>query len=72
MPEHLRNPVTRLMREMGYGRGYRYAHDAPGNFAAMENLPQRLQGRRYYQPSDQGYEREVAERIRRWWGDRKG
>ena len=37
-----------------------------------QNLPPRLQGRRYYQPSDQGYEREVAERIRRWWGDRKG
>ena len=71
VPEHLRNPVTRLMREMGYGRGYRYSHDAPGHFAAMENLPPRLQGRRYYEPSDQGYEKEVAERIRRWWGDRK-
>ena len=71
VPEHLRNPVTRLMREMGYGRGYRYSHDAPGHFAAMDNLPARLQGRRYYEPSDQGYEREVAERIRRWWGDRK-
>ena len=72
VPKHLRNAVTRLMRGMGYGEGYKYAHDYPDHFAAMDNLPERLQGRRYYQPSEQGYEKEVAERIRRWWGERKG
>jgi putative ATPase len=71
VPKHLRNPVTRLMRDMGHGEGYKYAHDYPGHFAAMDNLPERLRGRRYYQPSGEGYEKEVAERIRRWWGERK-
>ena len=71
VPKHLRNAVTRLMGDMGYGKGYKYAHDYPQHFAAMENLPQRLQGRRYYEPSQQGYEREVAQRIRGWWGERR-
>jgi putative ATPase len=71
VPKHLRNAVTGLMRGMGYGEGYKYAHDYPDHFAAMENLPERLRGKRYYQPSDQGYEKEVAERIRGWWGDKK-
>jgi putative ATPase len=57
---------------MGYGRGYRYAHDEPEHFAAMQNLPDRLRGSRYYEPSDQGFERGVAERLRRWWGERRG
>jgi putative ATPase len=60
------------MGEMGYGKDYKYAHDYPEHFAAMENLPQRLQGRRYYEPSEQGYEREVAQRIQEWWGERRG
>ena len=72
VPAHLRNAVTGLMRGMGYGEGYKYAHDYPGHFAAMENLPERLRGRRYYEPSDQGYEREVGERLARWWGERAG
>ena len=69
VPLHLRNPVTGLMRGMGYGEGYRYSHDYPDNFAPMENLPESLKGRRYYEPGDQGYEREAAERLRRWWGE---
>ena len=56
-----------LMRDMGYGRGYKYSHDYEGNFEPMENLPPSLRGRRYYRPGDQGYEKEVAERLRRWW-----
>ena len=72
VPKHLRNAVTRLMGQIGYGKGYKYAHDYPEHFAAMENLPQRLQGRRYYEPSEQGYEREVAQRVREWWGERQG
>ncbi|MFW6151151.1 MAG: replication-associated recombination protein A [Chloroflexota bacterium] len=66
VPLHLRNPVTGLMRDMGYGKGYKYAHDYPGHFVRQQNLPSALQGRRYYEPSDQGHEREVAERLRRW------
>ena len=67
---HLRNAVTGLMRGMGYGEGYKYSHDYDDHFAPMQNLPEALKGRRYYTPSDQGYEPEVAERLRRWWGER--
>jgi len=72
VPLHLRNAVTGLMREMGYGKGYRYAHDFPEHFAGQENLPDNLKGRRYYQPSDQGHEKSIMERLQKWWGERKG
>ena len=68
VPLHLRNAVTGLMRDMGYGEGYKYAHDYEGNFTPMQNLPDSLKDRRYYQPSTQGYERTVKERMERWWG----
>lgn len=71
VPLHLRNPVTPMMKEMGYGKEYRYAHSYPEHFAGQANLPDNLKGRVYYEPSDQGYEKDVAERIRRWWGERK-
>ena len=71
VPLHLRNAATGLMREMGYGKGYEYAHDHEGHFAPMQNLPPGLEGRRYYTPTNQGYESEVAERLRRWWGDER-
>jgi putative ATPase len=67
VPLHLRNPVTRLMRDSGYGEGYKYAHDYPGHFVEQQNLPDKLQGKRYYSPSDQGYEKEIAARIEAWW-----
>jgi putative ATPase len=71
VPLHLRNAVTRLMKEMAYGAGYKYSHDYEGHFAPMQNLPDALKGRRYYQPSDQGAERDSAERLRKWWGEAK-
>ncbi|MCH8825708.1 MAG: replication-associated recombination protein A [Chloroflexi bacterium] len=69
VPMHLRNAPTGLMKDMGYGQGYKYSHDYEDNFAPMQNLPESLKGRRYYTPGDQGYEPEVAERLRRWWGE---
>ena len=72
VPLHLRNPVTGLMREMGYGREYKHSHDYEGHFTPMQNLPETLKGRRYYTPGDQGYELEVAERLWRWWGKQRG
>jgi putative ATPase len=72
VPLHLRNPVTRLMERMGYGKDYKYSHDYPGHFVRQDFLPPSLRGRRYYRPTEQGYEKEIAERIRRWWGERKG
>ncbi len=70
VPLHLRNAVTGLMRDMGYGEGYKYAHDYEGNFTPMQNLPDSLKGRRYYRPGTQGYERTVRERMEHWWGSR--
>jgi putative ATPase len=67
VPMHLRNSVTPLMKEQGYGKGYKYSHDYPGHFAQMENLPPSLKDRRYYQPSDQGYEKAVSQRLMEWW-----
>ena len=67
VPLHLRNAVTGLMRDMGYGEGYKYAHDYEGNFTRTQNLPDSLKHKRYYQPSGQGYERTVRERLERWW-----
>jgi putative ATPase len=72
VPLHLRNPVTGLMRQTGYGKGYKYAHDYPDHFVKQQNLPSSLQGKRYYIPGDQGYEREIAARLKRWWEEGKG
>ena len=69
VPLHLRNAVTGLMRGMGYGAGYKYSHDYEGHFEAQEYLPPNLSDRRYYEPSDQGSEAAIAERLRRWWGE---
>jgi putative ATPase len=68
VPLHLRNAVTGLMKDMGYGKEYRYAHDYDGNFTPMQNLPDNLKGRRYYRPGDQGYEIEISDRLKKWWG----
>jgi putative ATPase len=57
VPLHLRNAVTGLMRSMGYGQGYRYAHDFPGHVVEQQHLPDQLAGRRFYEPSEQGCER---------------
>ncbi len=64
VPLHLRNAVTGLMAGMGYGRGYRNAHDRPDHFAAEETfLPENLLGRRYYEPTDQGAEAQLKARV---------
>jgi putative ATPase len=65
VPMHLRNAPTRLLKELSHGRGYRYAHDEPEAYAAGENyFPEKLKGRRYYQPADRGLEARIAEKLR--------
>jgi putative ATPase len=64
VPLHLRNAVTGLGRSMGYGTGYRYAHDHDGGVVEQEHLPESLRGHRYYDPSDHGAEHEISERLR--------
>jgi putative ATPase len=63
VPPVIRNAVTRLMKEIGYGRGYRYAHDEPEGVGGMECLPESLVGRRYYRPLDAGEEAALAQRL---------
>jgi len=66
VPLHIRNAPTRLMKELGYGEGYRYAHNFPGHIVDQEHMPDKLKGRRYYHPTDQGFEKRIAERLERW------
>ena len=66
VPMHLRNAPTGLMKELGYGRDYVYAHDAEDAFVAAENLPEALAGRVYYEPTERGREAAIAERLRAW------
>jgi putative ATPase len=66
VPLHLRNAPTDLLRKLGYGEGYRYPHDYPGHHVAQQYLPDALQKERFYEPSDEGGEREIAERLMRW------
>ena len=63
VPLHLRNAPTRLLKSLDYGKDYQYAHDVEGRVADMECLPPSLAGRRYYQPTDQGRERQLATRM---------
>jgi putative ATPase len=63
VPLHLRNAPTKLMKSLDYGRDYQYAHDVAGRVADMECLPPSLKGRRYYEPTDQGRERLLAQRM---------
>ena len=66
VPMHLRNAPTRLMKELGHGHGYRYAHDEPDAYAAGETyLPEGLAGRRYYRPSERGLEGRIGEKLER-------
>jgi len=66
VPLHLRNAPTRLMKELDYGRHYRYAHDEPDAVADLDCLPPSLEGRRYYEPSDRGFEKELKRRLDGW------
>src|SRR5215207_3470932 len=70
VPLHIRNAPTGLMKELGYGKGYRYAHNSPEGYLPQEYLPDALRGTTLYQPGPFGYERKVAERLE-WWERRK-
>jgi len=66
VPHHIRNASTRLMKELGYGEGYQYAHAVPEAYIPQEYLPPELQGTTLYEPSPFGHEREIAKRLE-WW-----
>jgi putative ATPase len=66
VPLHIRNAPTGLMKELGYGAGYQYAHDVPEAYIPQEYLPERLRGERFYEPGAFGFEKEIAKRLA-WW-----
>jgi putative ATPase len=72
VPMHLRNAPTGLMKRLGYGAGYEYPHDAPDRFVSRANLPDELAGAALYQPTREGREAELADRLAQWRRKRAG
>ena len=72
VPIHLRNAPTKLMKELGYGKDYQYAHDYEGNFAFQDYLPDELQGETFYEPCDNPRENALREYLKKHWGTRYG
>jgi putative ATPase len=70
VPLHIRNAPTDLMKELGYGKGYEYAHAVPEAYTPQEYLPPALKGTKFYDPTDFGFEKDVAKRIE-WWENLK-
>ena len=70
VPLHLRNAPTSLMKDLGYSKGYKYAHDYEGNFVEQQFLPDGLQRIRFWHPQNNPAEQKLAERMRQLWGDR--
>jgi putative ATPase len=68
VPEHLRNAPTKLMKDLGYGKEYRYPHDFADAFVPENYFPETLGKRSYYTPSEAGHEKVIAERLKAWWG----
>jgi putative ATPase len=66
VPLHIRNAPTRLMKELGYGKDYLYAHDFEDAYVPQDYLPDPLKGHSYYSPTDRGYEKIIGERIEQW------
>ena len=72
VPLHIRNAPTKLMKNMGYGDGYKYAHDFEGNFTHQEYLPQGLEGSRFYEPGNTPRENETRRSLHEHWGQKYG
>ena len=71
VPLHIRNAPTELMKQLDYGKGYKYAHDEPDAVANMDCLPENLKGREFYKPTEFGFEKEITKRLA-WWKKRRG
>ena len=70
VPLHIRNPVTKLMKDLGYGKDYKYPHNHSNHFVDEEYLPENLRGRKYYKPTDFGFEKQIKKRLL-WWEKKK-
>ena len=70
VPFHIRNAPTSLMKELGYGEGYQYAHGVPEAYIPQEYLPEALRGTVFYEPGPFGFEKDIAKRLA-WWNELK-
>ena len=70
VPLHIRNAPTKLMKEIGYGKNYKYAHSFEGNFVEQDFLPEEIKKERIYHPQNNASEAKILERLKKWWGDR--
>jgi putative ATPase len=70
VPLHIRNAPTKLMKDLGYQKDYKYAHSFEGNFAEQEYLPEKIRNKRLYFPQNNPAEVKILERLRQWWGNR--
>jgi putative ATPase len=70
VPLHIRNAPTKLMKELGYSKEYKYAHSYEGNFTEQDYLPEKIKNRRFYFPQNNPPEIKILERLRNWWGKR--
>jgi putative ATPase len=66
VPLHIRNAPTGLMKDLGYGEGYKYAHDYAEGYAPQDYLPDAIRGSRFYTPTDRGFEKVIRERLEHW------
>ena len=69
-PKNILNAPTKLMKQVGYGKGYSYDHDAPEGFSGDNYWPEEMKPEPYYEPTDRGFEKRIAERIA-WWEERR-
>ena len=69
VPLHLRNAPTKLMKELGYGNDYQYAHDYNGNFSRQNYLPNELEGHKLYDPGQNPREQDILRSLKTWWGE---
>ena len=70
VPLHLRNAPTKLMKELGYGKEYKYAHSFEGNFVNQQYLPDKIKMKRIWHAGSSQQEISIVERLKKWWGDR--
>jgi putative ATPase len=66
VPKAFRNPVTSISKKLGYGDGYKYDHNSPNAYSAQEHLPKSIEGMKFYEPTDRGYEKDISNRLKNW------
>jgi putative ATPase len=71
VPLHIRNAPTKLMEQLKFGKGYKYAHSFDGNFVEQDYLPENLSEKIYYKPTSNGAEQRIKERLMNWWKKRR-